>query len=367
MRKRMCRALTVFAIAAVLLGGCDAILPPGSGMSGMITTVAGLTAPGYWGDDGPAISALITYPVGLSLDTEGTLYISDSKNYRIRKVNRDGIISTVVGAGRGYSGDNGQAYGAGLDYPCGVVIDSIGKIYIADRYNNVIRMVDIDGIITTIAGDGSQGYSGDGGRAVDAQLFSPFGLSLDTNGSLYIAENGNHCIRKVDENGIISTVAGNGMRGYSGDDEPAISAMLQDITGVVVDKAGSIYIADSGNHRIRKVDTAGIISTVAGNGIEGFSGDNGPATAAQISYPDGVAVDLSGNLYIAEYGNNCIRKVDILGIITTVSGKGTEGFSGDNGPAISAQLNHPVAVAVDSSGNLYISDYYNCRVRKVWK
>ena len=217
-----------------------------------------------------------------------------------------------------------------------MAVDASGNLYIADTGNNRIRKVSATGIITTVAGNGSAGYSGDGGPATSAQLDGPEGVAVDGSGNLYIADTCNNRIRKVSATGIITTVAGNGSAGYSGDGGPATSAQLSLPAGVAVDGSGNLYIADSGNNRIRKVSATGIITTVAGNGSPGYSGDGGPATSAQLNQPAGVAVDASGNLYIADSSNNRIRKVSATGIITTVAGNGFDGYSGDGGPATSA-------------------------------
>ena len=334
-------------------------------MNNVITTVAGNGIGGYSGDGGPATSAQLNWPYGLAVDGQGSLFIADTFNYRIRKVSSDGVITTVAGNGvRGYSGDGGPATSTSLHYPHGVAVDGQGNLFIADHGNYRIRKVSPDGIITTVAGNGVYGYSGDGGPATSAQLSNTYGLAVDGQGNLFIAE---YCrIRKVGPDGIITTVAGNGTPGYSGDGGPATSAQLnRSIIGVAVDGAGNLFIADHGNYRIRKVSPDGIITTVAGNGVWGYSGDGGPATSTSLHYPHGVAVDGQGNLFIADYGNYRIRKVSSDGIITTVAGNGNGGYSGDEGPATSAQLNMPTAVAVDGQGNLFISDSYTNRVRKV--
>ncbi|MBC8432063.1 MAG: tandem-95 repeat protein, partial [Desulfobacterales bacterium] len=332
----------------------------------MIDTVAGNGTGGHSGDNGPATDARFSSPYGVAVDSTGNLYISDSSNSRIRKVDSNGVITTAAGNGNyGYSGDNGPATNARLNDPYGLAVDNAGNLYIADALNHRIRKVDTSGVITTVAGNGSWGYSGDNGPATDARLYYPEGVAVDNAGNLYIADDSNHRIRKVDTSGVITTVAGNGSGGYSGDNGPATNARLYYPRRVAVDNAGNLYIADYRNHRIRKVDTNGVITTVAGNGNWGCCGDNGPAIDANLNYPKGVAVDNAGNLYIADTDNQRIRKVDTNGVITTVAGNGSWGYSGDNGPATDARLNIPQDVAVDSAGNRYIADTYNSRVRKV--
>jgi sugar lactone lactonase YvrE len=250
-----------------------------------------------------------------------------------------------------------------------VAVDAAGNLLIADSGNQRIRRVDgTTGIITTVAGNGTYGFSGDGGAATSASLAYPYGVAVDAAGNLLIADYGNQRIRQVDgTTRIITTVAGKGTYGFSGDGGPATDASLNNPLGVAVDGAGNLLIADTYNQRIRRVDgTTGIITTVAGNGMAGFSGDGGPATDASLNNPSGVAVDGAGNLLIAVYGNQRIRRVDgTTGIITTVAGNGTAGFSGDGGAAISGSLNNPVGVAVDAAGNLLIADTNNLRIRRV--
>jgi uncharacterized protein (TIGR03437 family) len=331
--------------------------------NGIITTVAGNGVQGFSGDGGPATSASLWDPSGAALDASGNLYIADSANLRIRKVSAGGTITTVAGNGRfAFSGDGGPATSASLYSPQGVAADGSGNLYIADGQR--IRTVSAGGTISTVAGNGIQGFSGDGGPAASASLNSPEGLAVDASGNLDIADTYNHRIRKVSTGGTITTVAGNGAYKFSGDGGPATSASLYEPSGVALEASGNLYIADGG-HRIRKVSAGGTISTVAGNGIQGFSGDGGPATSASLAGPSGVAVEASGNLYIADTHNSRIRKVSPAGIITTVAGNGVPRFSGDGAPATSASLLGPQAVALDASGNLYIADEFNNRIRKV--
>ncbi|MEA3354291.1 MAG: hypothetical protein U9Q33_10800 [Campylobacterota bacterium] len=540
---------------------------------GTITTVAGNGTNGYSGDRSAATSAQLNGSYGVAVDSSGTLYIADTDNHRVRKVDTDGTITTVAGTGTsGYSGDGSAATSAQLSIPYGVAVDSSGTLYIADSDNHRIRKVDTDGTITTVAGDGTSGYSGDDGAATSAQLSTPIDVAVDSSGNLYIADINNNRVRKVDTDGTITTVAGDGTDGYSGDDGAATSAQLSTPVDVAVDSSGNLCIADNENHRIRKVspsivlsgtptasngastsqdvnltlsdgnggvayhnftitlsgfnaattfnalnevvttDKAGAvtpfagliltdddstaftatitlddntkgtlsattiastdlatiqtaiqaitftpaenrvasdlnetttitltvsadgndavktntvktisvndtpvvestaiisgakdtlysyelnasdldqdtltwsvtsgttlaswlslgysyaITTVAGNGSNGYSGDGSAATSAKLYYPSVVAVDSSGNLYIADTGNHSIRKVDTDGTITTVAGTGTYGYSGDDGAATSAELKNLYGVAVDSSGNLYIADNENHRIRKV--
>ena len=327
--------------------------------NGVITTVAGNGTGGFGGDNGPATGAQLWGPAGVAVDSAGNLFIADTYNYRIREVS-GGTITTVAGGETpGFGGDNGPATSAQLLNPLSVTVDAAGNLYIADRFNNSIRKVS-NGVISTVAGSWMSGFSGDNGPATSALLSAPMSVAVDSAGNLYIADHDNNRIRKV-SGGVITTVAGGGS--FLGDSGPATSALLSGASGVAVDSAGRIYIADTGNNRIRRVSN-GVITTVAGNGGFSFFGDNGPATSAQLYHPEGVAVDSGGSLYIADSGNQLVRKVS-NGVITAVAGNGTPGFSGDNGPAIDAQLSGPNGVAVDSAGNLYIADSGNFRIRKV--
>jgi uncharacterized protein (TIGR03437 family) len=334
--------------------------------AGIITTVAGNGTYGYSGDGGPATSAALYDPYGVAVDGAGNLYIADTGNERIRKVNTAGIITTVAGKGTyGYSGDGGPATSAALYGPYGVAVDGAGNLYIADQGNNRIRMVGLAGIITTVAGNGTHGYSGDGGPATSAELYAPEGVAVDNAGDLLIADTGNNRIRQVKSGGTVSTVAGNGIDSYSGDGGLATSASLVEPSGVAVDSAGNLYIADSYSERVRKVTPHGVITTVAGDGAYGYGGDGGPAAAASLSLPSGVAADGAGNVFIADILNNRIRQVNPGGTISTVAGNGIQSYSGDGGPATSAELFWPGGVAVDNAGNLFIADTVNDRIRKV--
>ena len=341
-----------------------------------ISTVAGNTIWNYAGDGGPATNATLAGPEGIAQDKFGNLFIAEYYNNVIRKVAPNGVITTVAGnnaLGGGYSGDGSAATNAMLDYPSWVVVDPAGNLIIADSGNQVIRKVDTNGIITTVAGNNGLGggYSGDGGAATNAMLNTPFGIALDKWGNLFIADANNSLIRKVDTNGIITTVAGNTVWGYSGDGGAATNAELNNPPCVTVDVSGNIYIVDFVNELIRKVDTNGIISTVAGNYSDGadYSGDGGSATNAglNLNFPGGLAVDSEGNLYFSDGNNNVIREVDTNGIINTVVGDAGLGgvYAGDGGPATNASLTTPSGLILDSVGNLYLSDFGNDVVRKV--
>ena len=331
-----------------------------------ITTIAGTGEFGFSGDGGPAVEAELRNLYGVAVDSAGNLYIADTRNRRIRKIDSTGTITTIAGTGEvGFSGDGGPAAAARLTFPYGVAVDSAGNVYIADTGNQRIRKVDSTGTITTITGTGEVGFSGDGGPAVEAELRNPYGVAVDSAGNVYIADTGNQRIRKVDSTGTITTITGTGEVGFSGDGGPAVEAELRSPRGVAVDSAGNVYIADVSDRRIRKVDSTGTITTIAGTGEVGFSGDGGPAVEAELRSPRGVAVDSAGNVYIADSIDHRIRKVDSTGTITTIAGTGEFGFSGDGGLAAAARLSFPYGVAVDSVGNLYIADTLNRRIRKL--
>jgi len=336
--------------------------------SQIISTIAGngYYPYGYSGDGGLAINAEFWYPMSVAVDLTGNVYIADSYNNRIRKINTSGIITTFAGDSiQGYSGDGGLSNHASLNHPYGVSTDAAGNVYIVDEYNQCIRKVNTGGIIATIAGNGTYGFSGDGAAATNAELGVPYNVTTDALGNLYIVDSYNHRIRKVSTSGIISTFAGNGVQGYTGDGGYATNAELNYPEGVAVDFKGNVYIADSDNQRIRKVSANGIITTFAGIGTRGMSGDGGVATNAQLGSPSGITTDTVGNLYISDAFNNNIRKVDANGIISTIAGNGTQGYSGDGGLAINAALYSPTGVAVDYVGNIFIADLGNNRIRKI--
>ncbi len=275
-------------------------------------------------------------------------------------------ITTVVGIGtQSFSGDNGLAVNAGIFAPSDIALDGLGGFYIADTYNNRIRKVNATGIITTIAGNDTAGYNGDNIPATAAELWHPVGVACDHAGNIYIADSYNSRIRKINSSGIITTIAGNGTSGYTGDNILADTTEIYNPHCLTVDADENIYFTDFGNYRIRKINNAGMITTIAGSGVGGNSGDNGPATVAEIYSPWGITMDNSGNVYFSDYFLNVVRKINTSGIITTIAGKGDYGYSGDNGPADSAKFENVSGLAIDNSGNLYISDVENARIRRV--
>ncbi len=334
--------------------------------TGIITTVAGTGIGGFSGDGGAATSAQLNFPTAVTVDAAGNLYISDSSNQRVRQVNTSGIISTVAGKGvGGFSGDGGPATAATFGSLQGLAADSAGNIYVSDPSTYRIRKFAPGGNIVTVAGNGTQGFSGDNGPATSASLFLAAGIAVDSTGNLYIADNRNFRIRKVDTAGTITTIAGSGNCCWTGDGGSATLATLANAVGLVLSPGANLYVFDSTGARIRKITPGGTISAVAGTGTPGFSGDGGPASSAMINVtvPTSAGFDSAGNFYFADTGNFRVRKIDTSGTITTIAGTGGQSFSGDGGPATSATLVFPRGVAVDAAGNVYIID--NTRVRKV--
>lgn len=330
----------------------------------IIQTVAGTGIPGFNGDGQPAVQAHLNAPAAVAIDAQGNIYIADVRNHRIRRVDTNGIITTVAGTGRpGYSGDGGLATNAQLNQPLGIALDSKGNLFIADTLNGRIRMVDAAGIVTTVAGNGSEEFGGDNGPATEAMFARPVGLAVDTRGHVYVADVFNNRIRKFTVGGKISTVAGDGIGGYSGDGGPAVMAQLNRPRDVALDKHGNLYIADMDNHRIRRVGPDGVIVTVAGDGEEGYNGDGLLAVEAKLRFPRAVDVDQVGRILIADLGNHRIRRVELDGRIQTVVGNGQDGFSGDGGPATEASIRGPRDVAAGRGGLLLIADLDNHRIR----
>ncbi|MEK7409634.1 MAG: hypothetical protein AAB225_31620 [Acidobacteriota bacterium] len=320
--------------------------------SGALTTVAGSGAKfRFQGEGGPAEQARLDSPSGLALDAAGNLYISDAGNSRVRKVNATGQIGTLSGSHL-------------LLSPAGLASDAAGNLWIADPMLGRIIKVAAGGVISIAAGSGTPGFNGDGGLPAATQLNRSRDVAVDAGGNLYIADTYNHLIRKITPSGEVSTVAGRGVRGNAGDGGPASSALLDAPTGIAVDGEGNLFIADQRNHAVRKVDAGGVISTVAG-GARGSGGDGGPAAEAGLNFPSAVAVGSAGALYIADTENHVIRMVSPEGVINTIAGIGVPGYGGDGGPALSARLSYPSDLIVDAAGNLYVADQDNHRVRKL--
>lgn len=383
MRNGLRMSTRIVGFSAILVGSGTIGLVPASahtltasnttGSSQSITTIAGNGDAGSTGDGGPAVKAELNTPEGVAEDLSGTLYIADTYNNEIRKVvnpttiNAD-TISKVAGTGTGgFSGDGGAAVAADLSKPAGIAVDSQGNLFIADTGNNRVREVNTAGVISTIAGDGAcvRDTLGNGGPALSASLCGPTGIAIDSTG-VYVADTGHNEVRRI-SNGTITDVAGNNTQGYSGDGGPATKAALSSPTGVVLDTLHDLFVSDTGNYIVREVSAGGTITTFAGiPGHSGYSGNGGPATKAKLGAPTGLGLDPSGNLYVSDTANHVLRKVDTTGTITTFAGTGSQGFSGDGGPATRAKLSFPTgAVAVDGTA-VYFSDTGNQRVRGVF-
>jgi sugar lactone lactonase YvrE len=340
--------------------------------SWIITTAVGTGERGYGGDGAPAARALLNGPFDVGFDTDGNLYFSDTFNHRIRRVDaRTEIITTVAGCGEaGYSGDGGPAARARFNEPYGIAVDKAANIYIADRHNHCVRRVDgITGVVTTFAGNGSSGFGGDDGAASRAGMVEPNGLALDPGQNrLFIADVADHRVRVVDlTSGIIWTLAGTGEAEHSGDGGPATGAGIHGARAVKVATDGTLYILERQGSTLRRLDPrTGIITTVAGTGARGYAGDGGSALAAVFDAPKEFAIDREGNLLIVDTENHAIRQIDArTGTIATIAGNGRQGGDGDGGPAQAASLDRPHGAAVAADGSIYIGDTNNHRVRKL--
>ena len=318
--------------------------------------LAGTGVPGYLGDAGPVVDAQLDQPMGVAVDAAGNVLVADLSN-RIRKITPDGVITTVAGSGiAGFAGDGGPATDAQLNHPTGVIVDATGGILVADQHNNRIRRVDASGTITTVAGTGFAGHRvGDGGPALQAELNLPTTLALDAQGDILIAEMGERLVRRIDPEGTITTIAGDGASGYDGDNKPATEASLTKPTGLAVTPTGDVLIADQGDQRVRRVDPSGVIHTIAGTGLELSTGDGGPASAASLSYPTSLLVDRSRRVLVTEGGSSTkVRSIERDGTINTIAGGGTN-EPADGLLATSAALSSPTGMVFDPSGSVIVA------------
>jgi len=356
-----------FTISLDISKTCTATfdIPPQIVAQGQTYTIAGNGSSGFSGDGGSAIAAQLRFPSGLAMDAQHRLYIADSLNNRIRRL-ENGIITTFAGSGSyGFSGDGGSAINAQFRNPTAISISNDGAIFIADSSNHRIRKIDTNGLISTVVGTQAFGFAGDNGAATAAQLNFPQSVAVDRLGNVFIADTNNHRIRRVDTSGRITTFAGIGSAGFSGDGDFAALSQLNQPTSIRINAVGELFIADSGNQRIRKIDSSGIIRTVAGNGLSGFAGDNALAINALLNYPRGISFDRDGNVYFVDSGNHRIRKIALDNTISTLAGMGSAGFAGDGNTALSVLFNNPADILIDSSGNLFVADYANQRVRRI--
>ncbi|HTR54796.1 MAG TPA: hypothetical protein VMJ10_29105, partial [Kofleriaceae bacterium] len=333
--------------------------------AGIITTIAGTGVAGFGGDGGPAVQAVLDAPSAVAIDGQGRVLLVDESNSRVRAIATDGTISTIVGS-TNVPGDGLYGYGDAIDFPSAVVYDSQDRLLYYEDYSVRVRRIGADGTLSTIAGDGSYSATGDGGPATAAGIGYVGGMAYDAQGALYITDNENNVLRRVDTNGTITTIAGTGTAGYSGDGGPATSAMLNYPNGIAIDAQGRILFADYYNARVRRIDTtSGNITTIAGSGAAGYSGDGAAATSAALNGPSGVAVDATGRILIADTNNHRIRRIDTTGVITTIAGTGAAGYSGDGAAATAATLNGPSNVKVDAQGRILIADANNNAIRRI--
>ena len=366
MKRRVAALLSVAAILVACAGTLESTVVETIGET-LSTPPSASTAP-----SAPATSTW--EPTGVGFDRNGDLVVTDCLGGLVYQVAADGTVTVIAGTGvstpsGGLSGESVPALEADIHCPADANADADGNLLVVDHANNRIRAIGFDGLIDTIIGSGPIGtgrddgdLAGDGGPALQATLQEPWALAFGP-GLLYFADRDNHAVRTVDTAGIIATIAGTGDRGFAGDGGLAVEAEMSRPQGIAVDAAGNLYIADSDNHVIRRVDTHGLITTFAGTGEAGNSGDRGPATEAQINDPDGVAIDAAGNVYFADDVAMVIRRVALDGTISTVAGTGTAGFSGDGGPGAAAALSTPIDIGFDADGNLYIADSGNHRIR----
>ena len=363
------RALALAAVVTLLSAFVTFVRPiTASAAVGGITTFAGNNATGFnfGGDGGPATAASFFFPQAVVADGKGNVYIADSLNAEVRKVDSSGTITAFAGIGgsAGYSGDGGQATSARINFPNGLAIDAAGNLLICDTNNHRVRAVNpTTGIITTVAGTGTAGNTGDNGPATSADL-DPFGIAALPGGGFLVGDTDHNVVRKVDASGTITTIAGDGNFGYSGDGGLATSAKLAGPAALAVDPGGDVFIADESNNVVRKVNAGGTISTFAGTGVAGSAGDGGQASSAQLNFPQGLAFS-AGDLFVSDTSGNRVRKINAAGIISTIAGNGNQGYSGDGGPATAAELSGPGQLSIDPNANMFIADVFNNVIRKV--
>lgn len=332
----------------------------------IISTIAGNHTPGFSGDGGPATAAQLDHPTAVAVNSKGEVYIADFKNSRVRVVGVDGIIRTAIGTGASeMQREELPALQTNIVSPYGIAVDPRDNLFVLSRQHNKLFRVGADGVAKLLLGDGRRGYDGDGGPASAAHLASSNHLVADDAGNLYIADSGNHCIRRIDAQGVITTFAFKNEEGFSGDGGQAKDATMTGGAAIARDTVGNVFVADFNNHRIRKISTDGTVTTIAGTGEKRFNGDGLPATTANIGEPTGVDVDRDGNVFISDQINNRVRVVTKDGLLHTVAGTGKIGWTGDGGPAEEANIFIPDILDVDAKGNVYFADHQNNVVRKL--
>jgi len=354
--------------AAALSGGCPATTtgPSPCDNPGTICTVAGTGKSLFDGDGKQALLTSLYYPLDIEFDSAGRPLILDFNNLRVRRVNDDETIETVLGLDfEAFPEEGALATQTALHHASDIEFDPQGRLFVAGDHAPLVFLVDTDNTVHWVAGSGDFGNDGDGGPALEARLNTPWGALPDGQGGVYISDLEAHVIRYVDSQGVITTVAGTGTAGYSGDDGPGAQAQLDGPTHMALDAQGRLFICDTNNHAIRRLDRDGVIRTIAGTGEAGYSGDGGPAVSAALNQPFDVRFSPQGDLYIADRDNNVIRRIDSAGNIETVVGTGGRGFAGDGGDARECMLNRASGIKFAPDGSLWIADTYNQRVRRV--
>ncbi len=358
------------AALSAMGGGCSSQEPSDQPTvcdgRGVICTVAGTGQSLFDGDGKLALQTSFYYPLDIAFDENGTPLILDFNNFRVRRITHDDKIATFMGRGEeDYPEEGALASETALHHASDIAMDSEGRLYVAGGHAPVVFLVDADDRVRIVAGNGDFGSDGDGGLALNARFMTPYGVVPDNAGGFYVSDSDAHVVRYIDAEGTIATVAGNGTAGYSGDDGPGPQAQLNNPTRMALDAAGRLHVCDTYNHAIRVVETDGTIRTLAGTGEPGYTGDGGVGSAAMLNTPFDLRFAPNGDLYVADRENHVIRRIDSDGIITTVVGTGTPGFTGDEGDAETCQLNRPSGVNLASDGSLWIADTYNQRIRRV--
>ena len=354
----MKKALSSLLLAVTLIAACKKGNSPASNSSNPVTNVivstfAGSGGQGNTNGTGTAVSFFL--PTNVAVDATGNVYVADSGYRLIHKISPAGVVTTLAGSGS-YGNANGTGTTASFNWPYGVAVDATGNVYVTDSDNNLIRKISPAGVVSTLAGNGEGATNGTG---TAASFNNPWGVAVDAVGNVYVADSDNNLIRKISPAGVVSTFAGSGVQGNT--NGTGTAASFFDPWGVAVDATGNVYVADTGNSLIRKISSTGVVSTLAGNGVQNKI--NGTGTAASFYWPGGIAVDAAGNVYVADTQNNLVRKISPVGVVSTLAGSGALGNA--NGTGTAASFNHPTGIAVDAAGNMYVADTYNNLIRKI--